>query len=185
MTLPPCSVSAVIPSRGDVDCSGIVARLRACPEIDDIEIVVGDSVFNRYLGAGRAQHHVVYSQDDDCLTDAGAVIAAYRPGVIVNAMTPEHAAQYPGRITLVGFGAIFDRDLIRCLDDWERDELFLRECDRVFTALNQCEFVFPEIEILPRASDARRLWRQPEHLRCRAEIERRISERWRATTCRH
>jgi hypothetical protein len=90
-------------------------------------------------------------------------------------MTPMHAENYRGRITLVGFGAIFDSSLIQVLDGWEQDEFFLREADRVFTALNPHVTVFPEIQILPCASAENRLWRQADHIARFMEIEKRIN----------
>jgi hypothetical protein len=104
------------------------------------------------------------------------VIDGYEDGIITNAMTREHARQYTGAQTLIGFGAIFHRRLIDGLMDpkWERDALFYREADRIFTALNTYKMVFPEIEILPRASDEERMWRQPEHIPMKNEINMRI-----------
>lgn len=167
-------ISAVIPSR--CDAWEAVEHLRQF-DFDEIIVAREGSVFGRYLGIERAKNETIYTQDDDCLPDAGAIIAAYKPGAVVHAMTPAHAAQYPRRAQLIGFGAIFDRDLIRCLDGWEHDELFIRECDRVFTALNKCESIFPDIQILPQASDDERLWRQSGHNQYRVEIERRIFEK--------
>lgn len=168
-------VSAVIPSRGEA--SEIVEYLRKFKEIEEIVVIQAGSVFGRYIGIDQAKNEIIYTQDDDCITDVAAVLEAYKPGVVVNAMTQDHAKQYQRAATLIGFGAIFDRNLVRCLDGWERDELFMRECDRVFTALNQCEPIFPEIRILPQASDPERLWKQPAHNQFRAEIERRIYEK--------
>jgi hypothetical protein len=168
-------VSAVIPTRGDVPLEAIRERLLSVPEIDDAHFVVGPNVFGRYTAPVR--HEIVYTQDDDCLTDVAAVLAAYEPGVIVNAMTPEHAAQYPGWVTLIGFGAVFDRSMAEALDVWERDDLFLRECDRVFTALYPHKTVFPGITMLHWATEENRLYRQPDHLAARAAIMRRIYER--------
>lgn len=177
MALPSRAISAVIPTRGDVSLAGIVDHLRSYDEIGEIIIAIGDTLFNRYLAAGRAKHDVIYTQDDDCLVDARQVIAAYQPGIIVNAMTREHAAQYHHRATLVGFGAIFDRDLIRCLDEWDQDALFLSECDRVFTALNRCQAIYPPIINLAHASAPNRLYKQSDHEMRRAAIERRILEK--------
>lgn len=168
-------VSAVIPSRGEA--MEVIEHLRSFKEIEEITVIQAGSVFGRYIGIDQAKNKIIYTQDDDCITDVAAVLAAYKPGVVVNAMTKEHATQYPRRASLVGFGAIFDRNLVRCLDGWERDELFMRECDRVFTALNRCEPIFPEIRILSQASDPDRLWRQPEHNQYRVAIERRIYEK--------
>jgi hypothetical protein len=176
MKLPECSVSAVIPTRGALD-SRILDSLHACPEIDDIHLMVGNAVFNRYVGAAAAWHDIIYTQDDDVISVPRDLIDRYRPGVIVHAMTPDHARHYQGRVTLVGFGAIFDRQLIGVLNGWEKDALLLRECDRVFTALNQCLSIFPDITILPCASDTERLWRDTEHVRYRRAIEQRIMDK--------
>ena len=170
-------ISAVIPTRGDVDVLPIRKHLERYLEIDDIEVIHGTSPFNRYVAAARAKHDWIYTQDDDCITDIQPLIDAYEPGLIVHAMTEAHAAQYPGRITLVGFGALFHRRLIQVLEGWEQDWLFFREADRVFTALNTCKTVFPRIQILPCATDDNRLYRQSHHNDARAAITRRIYKR--------
>lgn len=167
-------ISVVIPTRGDVDMQPIRDRLSLYGEIDDIHIVTGDGPYIRYEEAANCRHGVILTQDDDCLTDLRPVIDSYEPGIIVNAMTEAHAANYPNQQTLVGFGAIFDRDLISCLDDWERDDLFKREADRVFTALIPHKTVFPHIEMLPWASSENRMYRQPEHFHSLREINKRI-----------
>lgn len=170
-------ISAVIPTRGDVPLGAIVDRLQEYSEVEEIVIVNGDTPFNRYLAAERAKNDVIYTQDDDCLTDLRPLLDAYRPGVIVNAMTPEHAAQYPARQTLIGFGAIFDRALIACFASFERDALFYRESDRVFGTVNEHVTVFPRIDILPHAHAPNRLWKQPDHVAARVAMEQRILER--------
>ena len=170
-------IAAIIPTRGDVDLGPIVNRLRQYPEVREIIIEIGDTVFNRYAAAAKASFQIIYTQDDDCLTDLRPLIEAYHRGMIVNAMTPEHQRNYAnaGRLdTLIGFGAIFDRYLVAVLDGWERDELFLRECDRIFTSLIPHHTVYPEIEILNCACNGNRLYRQPEHLQYGDEIRRRI-----------
>jgi len=171
-------VSAVVPTRGDVDLGPIVRHLASYPQIGDIFVVVGGTPFNRYrVMAQSARTDVVFTQDDDCITDLAPVLAAYEPGIIVNAMTPEHAANYPGRQTLLGFGSIFDRAMVAALDGWEHDALFLREADRVFTALHPHKSVYPKIEILPYAHAPNRMYRQPDHAAARDSINRRILER--------
>jgi len=170
-------ISAVIPTRGDVDLSAIRKHLEGYLEIDDIEFIHGTSPFNRYVAAARAKHTWIYTQDDDCITDIQPLIDAYEPGIVVNAMTEEHGAQYPGRITLVGFGALFHRRLIQVLEGWEQDSLFFREADRVFTALTQHKTVFPRIQILPCAMNDNRMYRHVQHNDARVAITRRIFER--------
>lgn len=170
-------ISAVIPTRGDVPMGAIVERLQEYPEIDEVILVMGDTPYNRYEAMARAKNAVIYTQDDDCLTDLRPILDAYRPGVIVNAMTPEHAAQYRGPQTLIGFGALFDASLVACLDGWKRDALFYRESDRIFATVNQHFTVFPKIDILPHASAPNRLWKQPDHVAARVAMEARIFER--------
>lgn len=170
-------LSAIIPTRGDVSVEPIVAHLRKYPEIDDIQIVRGDTVFNRYRAAWGAKHEVLYTQDDDCTTDLRPLIEAWEPGLIVNALTPQHAAHYTGAITLVGFGAIFERHMIAALDGWEKDGLFLRECDRVFTALWPHRSIVQEIKHLPHAMAANRMYRERGHEVNLQRIKMRIREK--------
>jgi hypothetical protein len=156
----------------------IIDHLKSYPEIDDVWVVTGDTPYNRYVVAREsAMHQTIFTQDDDCITDIRPLIEAYEQGVLVNAMTPEHAAQYPGRQTLLGFGALFDRSMLSVLEGWEHDALFLRESDRVFGTLNPHKSVFPSIKILPHAMADNRLYRQPDHLSARDAINRRIFER--------
>lgn len=104
------------------------------------------------------------------------MLDAWEPLFVVNAMTPEHAAQYRGRQTLIGFGALFHQANLCCFRDynWEKDSLFLRESDRIFGTVNKHKTVFPKIEILPHAHNPNRLWKQPDHLTARFAMEERI-----------
>ena len=199
-------LSAVIPTRGDVDMTRIIEHLHCYPEIGEVLVKVGDMPYNRYLGAAGAAHDVIFTQDDDCITDLQPLLtmyeeverwedelleacstvsqvlrfASYRERgwgrYMVNAMTPEHAAQYPGRQTLIGFGAIFHRQSLSVFDTFERDALFYRESDRIFGSLVPHITVFPHIEILPHASAPNRLWKQANHVAARLAIEQRIRE---------
>jgi hypothetical protein len=182
--MPDLKISACIPTRGDVDMRPIVDHLRQYPEIDEVMICVSDTPHTRYRLAVAARNEVVYTQDDDCLTDLRPLIDEWarcpREMAFVNAMTTAHAAHYPGMQTLVGFGSIFLRQLaVRFIEDqrWEHDELFYREADRIFATIHPHFSVFPKIEILPYASAPNRYWKQPEHHATRAAMERRIFER--------
>ena len=169
-------ISAIIPTRGDVDLSLIVENLRQYPEVKEITFVVGTTPFNRYLAAERAHYPVILTQDDDCVTDMRTVIDSYRPGIIVNAMTESHAKAYQGEETLIGLGSVFDRDLVSVLDGWEQDTLFLRESDRVFATLNRHESIFPVVTPMLWATAANRLYRQPEHGASHVAIRERIKQ---------
>ena len=176
--LSPRSVCAVIPTRGNVCVDAIYNSLRIHPEIGEVRFVIGDTPFNRYrvmLEDSDAQ--VFFTQDDDCVTDVREVLDAYDPTVIVNAMTPQHAENYRGAQTLIGFGAIFHRSLVEFAFrafNWKHDALFYRESDRIFPTVNPHKTVFPAIEILPHASAPDRLWKQPDHNSARIEMNERI-----------
>lgn len=172
------TVTAVIPTRGNVNCGLIYDGLRANPEIKEVLFVIGDTPFNRYRAMLESKTEILYTQDDDCLTDIRPLLESYDPALIVNAMTPEHAAQYPGRQTLIGFGALFHRSMLACFSDysWQRDALFYRESDRIFPTVNPHKTVFPKIDILPYAHNSDRLWRQPDHQSARLAMNQRILE---------
>jgi hypothetical protein len=168
------SISAVIPTRGDVDLGRLAEHLRSYPEVKEITFTVGDAPYNRYRAARKALHDVIYVQDDDYLTDLRPIIDGYQPGVIVNAMTKQHEAGYQGEETLIGFGAIFDKALLSVLEGWEEDALFLGECDRVFTALTKHVSVYPTINPLPWATAPNRMCYQPDHGASHVAIRARI-----------
>lgn len=176
MALAEKSVTAIVPTRGDLDLTSLVEHLKTYQEIDDVILVQGNTPHNRYRAARFADHDVIFTQDDDCLTDLRPLLDSYEPGIVVNAMTPAHAANYPGRQTLIGFGAIFDRKLMDCFDGFVRDDLFYRESDRIFATVHQHKTVFPSIMISAAASAPNRLWKQPDHVSARFAMERRIKE---------
>lgn len=171
-------VAAIIPTRGDVDLGAIADRLRTYPEVESVQFVIGDTPFNRYRAMLKSDADYFLTQDDDCVTDFRPLFDAYEPLFVVNAMTPQHAAQYLGRQTLIGFGALLHRANLACFADyaWDRDALFMRESDRIFGTVNRFLTVFPDIQILPHASAPNRLWRQPDHVSARMEMNRRILE---------
>lgn len=194
-------ISAVVPTRGDVDLRPLVENFRKFPEIDDIHFVCGDTPHNRYIAARGARHPIILTCDDDCVTDFAPLIKGFVTmpehddlHTFVNAMTGAHAAQYPGQQTLLGFGTIFhiclieqtffersgiyyiDVDWYTGFSRWVRDDLFLRESDRIFATVNKHVTVFPAIEILPCAHNPNRLWKHPEHIHTRFAMEHRIKE---------
>lgn len=182
MALSPERVSAVLVTRGDVDLAPILNSL----PVDDV--VIWDNskrqdlkVLGRYAAAYEARHSVIYTQDDDCVLDSAQVIAAYEPGRVVanmpQAKRKEYAAIAPG-IALLGWGACFDAASVRVLDRYieryGRDELLLRECDRVFTALNPTTLIDLPVTHLPHAF-AGRMGNETRHLVDLSEIQRRIA----------
>ena len=140
--------------------------------------------YGRYLAVAHAKHRTIYVQDDDCIVENVAeLIDAFLadPCRIAHALKPTHflAHQRPvfgnAQESLVGWGAVFDR---KCLDVFDlyierygADELFLRECDRIFTILQNRahQFLKARITELPGADGPLALSVQPEHERRRAE----------------
>jgi hypothetical protein len=175
-------ISAVLVTRGDVDLTPILNSL----PVDDV--VIWDNskrqdfkVLGRYVAAYEARHSVIYTQDDDCVVDSTQVIAAYEPGRVVSNMPAAKRSEYAGiapGVALVGWGACFDADLTRVFERYiaryGRDELLLRECDRVFTALNSTKLIDVPITHLPHAF-AGRMGNETRHLSDLAEIQRRIA----------
>jgi hypothetical protein len=182
-------VSAVIVTRGDVDLTSVLESL-----FDFGEVIVWDNskqtnlkVFGRYRAALNAKNDVVFTQDDDCVLDAAQVVSAYEPGKVVCNMPVAKRAEYASlgcnHISLVGWGACFHRGLIHkmhaCIERYGLDDLFLRECDRVFTAANELKLVDVPFRHLPHAYRGR-MGNEARHLGDLANIRDRI-----AVTIRH
>ena len=175
MTAP--NVTAVIVTRGNVDLGPCLAELDA----DEIKIVRGHGgVWERYEAAMTAKHPVVYTQDDDCLVDYRSVVGQYEPGLVVCNMPSWKRWQYPDGIALVGWGAIFDRDLVagpfaRYCALFEKDALFRREADRVFTGLSELKLIDVDFTPMEYADGKDRLWAQPDHEEKLQAIRERIA----------
>ena len=105
------------------------------------------------MAVEKAKFDIIYTQDDDCVVDIPLLLNEW-DGHFVTNMRPNRAAEYAKNMTLIGWGAVFNKDLIYALDRYTnrfgRDPLFIRECDRVFTGLNTHKTVFIEVENLPQ-----------------------------------
>jgi hypothetical protein len=137
-------------------------------------------VYGRYQAIERCARPVIYVQDDDCLVDDAAIallLAAYEPGMIVANMPESRWDDYPDSC-LVGWGAVFDRDLpdqafIRFgasdaagADEFlgMPDDFFHRTCDVVFTTLTPHRKIDAGFFHLPWAEDPERaMFLQPGH----------------------
>jgi hypothetical protein len=175
-------VSAVIVTRGDRDLSPILCHL----PFEDV--VVWDNskrphdlkVFGRFAAVREARNDIIYTQDDDCVVRALDLVGSYTSGAVTTNMPAERRLTYADGVALIGWGAIFDRRLVlrlnRYLRHWPCDELFLRECDRVFTAFNAIRYVEAPFQPL-NAHPARtvRMSDEARHLNDLAEIRRRIA----------
>lgn len=185
-------LSLIIVTRGDVD----LAEVKRINEwVCVTETIVWDNsirqdlgVYGRYAAIEETTEAVVLVVDDDVALGTGVeeLVASYQPGHVVCNMPERFRPHYPDS-ALVGFGAIFDRDLPEqafkrflgalppsgpWYDRYRRPEwgderidelLFHRECDTVFTALTPCILVDTPYTDMPWADAPNRLWKQREH----------------------
>lgn len=183
----PQQVTAVIVTRGNEDLAPVLDSLqdfRGPLVWDNSERGQDLKVFGRYMLAAQALTEYVYVQDDDCIVDTARLCADYRPGELLCNVKPDHhqayRTHYPG-ITLVGWGAIFPKSMVdfsAYLAEFpDDDELFFRECDRVFTWLNRAKtrIVHFGIEDLPHAFGQDRMGMEPRHGADLHEIRRRLA----------
>jgi hypothetical protein len=180
-------VTAVVVTKGDEDLTPVVDSLRGqgfCAVMvwDNSEHLEDLKVFGRYMLAVDAPTEYVYVQDDDCIVDAKAIAADYQPGELLCNVRPHHhqvySSMYQG-ITLVGWGAIFPKlmvDFKAYLTKYPCDELFYRECDRIFTWLNRAKtrVVHHPIVDLPHALWKDRMGCEKRHGDDLFEIRRRL-----------
>jgi hypothetical protein len=168
-------VGAVIVTRGDVNIDRSVAPLleRMSVEVWNNQTAAEDmSVFGRYAAIWATSSPVILVQDDDvALSDEAIVglVKAYVPGRIVTNMPREYRDRYTQHC-LVGFGAIFDRDLpekafarFRERHPLTEEGFFRRCCDVAFTALTPFTPVDLPFEYLPHTRAENRMYRQKGH----------------------
>ncbi len=146
----PMNVTGVIPSRHWALDMAIhqemqMAFLDGWKVWDNSSSPFDAKCFGRFLG-GLNSSDLIYTQDDDVIVprDTIRAICARAPGSIVCNMAADFQRDYADRPEkLLGWGSCFPRALIR--ETFERylrvfpviDNVFLRECDRIFTALNK------------------------------------------------
>ena len=146
------------------------------------EVIIGDGSrgpYGRFEAVKKAKFDIIYSQDDDCVVDIPALMSQW-DGHFISNMKRNREAEYPGQVTLTGWGCMFRKELIGVLDKytsrWGFDPLFMRECDRVFPGLNKHKNVFVDVENLPNAFAPNRLSCDPKHWDYLEQIKKRIYE---------
>ncbi len=156
------------------------------------EVIVWDNsraakdvkVYGRFMGALLARNERVYVQDDDCVVDAAKVAASYMPGRIVCNMPADRRPEYAGTgVSLIGWGTVFNKSLVapsfaEYLRRWPQDDLFERECDRLFTYVNRGRVVLVEADMrhLPSAHGGDRMGREARHRADHVEMRRRAAQ---------
>lgn len=169
----PAEITAVVVTRGDRDIRRVVETLDAFNEVmvfDNSKLAKDMMVFGRYLGARGAQNKYVYLQDDDCLVDSAALVEQYQPDEILVNMPANRRQEYAGTgICLLGWGTITPRSSVEVFEDYFKthlaDELFLRECDRVFAYMQRSKIRLTEVrmEHLPYAYGTDRMGLESRH----------------------
>jgi hypothetical protein len=181
------NVSAVIVTRGDVDLSPVLDSLPRDwqkviwnnSERDDL------SVYGRYAAIEECEHDLIFTVDDDVALDPGSVeqfVEAWwrvpswgsRNYVVCNMPQRFRDTGFYDDHALVGFGAIFRRDLpgatVARLDSFlyrqgrGLPESFHRTADIVFTALTPRILVDLPYTDLPWASAPNRMWKTDGHV---------------------
>ena len=153
---------------------------------DGVDIKIWNSaynlkVFGRYLLIYPDDHttDVVITQDDDCaLPDWSGITRHYTPGIVTCNVPMHRRPEYSDGIALVGWGAIFDRNLTSVFNLYFKhfpiDDLFITECDRVFTGLNRVQLIDVPFTHLSNAELSDRLHKRANHWDKLREIRERI-----------
>ncbi len=171
----PADLSAVVVTRGNVPLEPILDSFTAAGIFD---FVVWDNsrrpddlgVFGRYAALPECGRDVVLVQDDDVILPVAtieALAAAYEPGRIVANM-PERFRAFYTDSCLVGFGAVFDRDLPEVAFDrfWGYWGSTARQRpDVVFTALTDSTWLDLPYTEREFATGPDRAYRQRGHAR--------------------
>lgn len=177
-------VTACLVTRGDVDLEPILATLPYGETVvwNNAERPDDLKVYGRYAAIADATRPVIYFQDDDCIfRDHDALLAAYKPGVLVaNWGHGENPDGYDDLAIFPG-GALVDRGLPalafeRYLEHFPLDDGLLYEADFVFGCLTPHEHVWLPFEIRDVAYNGRRLADEP----WQRDLKRKITDqaRW-------
>lgn len=163
----PANVSVVIPTRGNVDMSEIIASLEA---EGFGEILIWDNsqrenmgLYARFAAVAEAKHDVIATHDDDVIvTHWPEILAAYEPGVVT--------ISYPQEwdIPWIATGAVFDKaSVMRAFDRYfemfdDDDDFRFYICDGIFVELcgDRNVLAFPYRE-MPWANDSGRISTEP------------------------
>jgi hypothetical protein len=181
-------VSAVVVSRMDRPIGKVLDCITR--HVDELIVVRGlGGVWDRWTAVRRCRNEVIYTQDDDVVVDVPWVLAEYVPDFVTCNMPMDWRPSYKDGIALVGWGAVFSASMVvqafdRYVDYFRPDvrgflddDVFRRECDRVFTGLSPLNLIDVPIEHMPWANGDDRMCRRahdPMHGAYLAEIRKRI-----------
>lgn len=176
-------VSACLISKDAIYPPEIIKEISQYPFGEILILTHSDSPYRKHDLFRKANFDHVYYQDDDCIAPIGGLVNEARYGKITCAMKPGHLACYADKLhCLIGWGAIFPRDLTYSLDyyvsEYGKDDFYHREAERIMTGMNhelQVRLNLP-ITDLPSAMAADRLWRQPGHFEAIPIVEERCAK---------
>jgi hypothetical protein len=176
VSIDPHDVAAVVVTRGDVNMAEIeqsLAHRVGDMILWDNSVEQDLAVYGRYAALEHTDAKVVLVQDDDVLLPPATIkrlLDAYQPGRIVANMPAVHRRPFYRHHCMIGFGAIFERDLperafarfhaAEVVLDWP---WFNRTCDVVFTTLTPFKLVDLPYTELPQTRAENRMYRQPGH----------------------
>lgn len=194
MSVDASQVSAVIVTRGNVDLTPILDSLIFN------DVVVWDNsaepedsmTWGRALATFRANHSIIYSQDDDILhspENQQRIIEEYRIGILTGCMWPEWSdgARRQGipdgydDLVFAGSGSVYDAWVVhhaanRYLDHYPFDDFFRLWADTIIGVLAPNRQIDIRFEELPWASGEGRMAELPDGPALKGEAIRRARE---------
>ena len=183
-------LTAVLVTKGDRDISEVLASLSGFDELivwDNSKAPKDVKVFGRFAGAMLAQNNDIYIQDDDSIVQWPVLKYLYEsythiPDLCVCNFPIHRRSEYAGsNIALLGWGTIFRKQLLRVFNPYLLrygvDELFYRECDRIFSFMchDFTRFVDVGVNQLDYAFGKDRMGTEERHGADLKEIKHRLS----------
>ncbi len=169
-------VAACLVTRGNVPMDDILDSIP-----DDMEVIVWDNsknqdlgVYGRYAAIAMTDAELIYVQDDDAVlaTDTIQTLAdTLASSTTLVANMPDRFRPHYTDSCLVGFGAVFHRDLPQQAFDRipQIPADFNLVCDVYFTALTERHLLDLPHTDQPWASNGDRMWKQKNHVPMRAK----------------
>ena len=151
------------------------------------QVLVRDNTENNLMSWGKyplisyAKNDTIYVQDDDCyLENIDELYKIYDGTCMVNAIKPSHIGLYSGRDSMMGWGAIFNKEWVDLFKPYVFkygiDDVLKREADRILTCLVKHKTIVGEINDFPSAEADYALYKQPDHESYKQEALRRVTE---------
>lgn len=183
----------MIVTKGDIDLAPVIDSL-----IFDDVVVWNNAVeedmktYGRFLAAMRAEHPIVYSQDDDIVhtpEHQAEIVAAYQPGILTGCMWPEwsNGAREQGiengydDLVFPGSGSVADLSVWAAALDaylrvWTSDDFFKLWSDTIIGVIAPTVQLDIRFDALPWAEDDDRMCNLPDAVAQKTEAIRRARD---------